>query len=157
MTTSNQNKPRPEQKQESYPSFLSVLFTTSSVGNGVFAEPKNYDSYRHRSIVTPLGGLKGFSRPADIEFQLPDIETPTLPRSADYLSVEPGGAVITVPADFNQLVEKIAQETGLEKGEVLRRALGLMDVAVEARKQGNTIGILDQDGNLESEIVGLGI
>ncbi|MBT9567914.1 MAG: hypothetical protein IV085_06405 [Thiobacillus sp.] len=41
------------------------------------------------------------------------------------------------------------------KSNVLRRAIALFDIAFEATRNKRYLGILDQNNNLETEIVGL--
>jgi len=55
------------------------------------------------------------------------------------------------------MVEKISYQTGLDKGEILRRAILLMDAAVEARVNGDKVAILDKNGNPKTEISGFNI
>ena len=55
------------------------------------------------------------------------------------------------------LLTELAEETHSSKADVLRRALGLMQVAVEGRKRGQRLGLADKDQPLATEIVGLGL
>lgn len=57
--------------------------------------------------------------------------------------------------ELNRTLDDLAQESHTTKAEILRRAIALMEVAREARQQGQRLGILDKDKRLVSEIVGL--
>ena len=57
-----------------------------------------------------------------------------------------------------QLYEKLqslAQELHSTKSDVLRKSLVLLDVAVEARKNGKKLGLADSNNQLTTEIIGI--
>lgn len=57
-----------------------------------------------------------------------------------------------------QLYEKLqslAQELHGTKSDVLRKSLVLLDVAVEARKNGKKLGLADSNNQLTTEIIGI--
>ena len=60
-----------------------------------------------------------------------------------------------VSPQLNETLENMAQETGSTKSDVLRKALALFQVASEARRDGNRIGILTKDRQVLTEIVGV--
>jgi metal-responsive CopG/Arc/MetJ family transcriptional regulator len=62
---------------------------------------------------------------------------------------------LQVSAELNELLEKIADETGSNRSEVIRQALALMKVAHEAKQKGKRIGLVTDPAKLETEIVGL--
>jgi len=62
---------------------------------------------------------------------------------------------LQVSAELNELLEKIAGETGTNRSEVIRQALALMKVAHEGKKRGKRIGLVSDPEKLETEIVGL--
>ena len=62
---------------------------------------------------------------------------------------------LQVSAEINELLEKIADETGSNRSEVIRQALALMKVAHEAKQKGKRIGLVSDPEKLETEIVGL--
>jgi predicted transcriptional regulator len=62
---------------------------------------------------------------------------------------------LEVSKDLNALLERLSEETGSSKSEVLRKAIGLMEVAVEAKQQGHVLGIADRDTPLRTRIVGI--
>ncbi len=62
---------------------------------------------------------------------------------------------LDISAELNALLERLAVTTGGTKSDVLRKAIALMEVAVEAKRQGKKFGIADKDQQLATEIVGL--
>jgi metal-responsive CopG/Arc/MetJ family transcriptional regulator len=62
---------------------------------------------------------------------------------------------LQVSAELNELLERIAADTGSNRSEVIRQALALMKVAHEAKKKGKHIGLVTDADRLETEIVGL--
>lgn len=68
---------------------------------------------------------------------------------------EPIRFSLIVSPELNELLEDLARAGQTTKTDVLRRAIGLFDIAIEARRNNKHLGILDQDNNLEAEIVGL--
>jgi predicted transcriptional regulator len=60
-----------------------------------------------------------------------------------------------VSPQLNETLESMAQQSGSTKSDVLRKALALFEVASEARRDGNRIGILTKDRQLVTEIVGV--
>jgi predicted transcriptional regulator len=62
---------------------------------------------------------------------------------------------LQVSAEINDLLDKIADETGSNRSEVIRRALALMKVAHEARQRGKRLGLVSDPDKLETEIVGV--
>jgi metal-responsive CopG/Arc/MetJ family transcriptional regulator len=62
---------------------------------------------------------------------------------------------LQVSAELNELLEKIAGDTGSNRSEVIRQALALMKAAYEAKQRGKHIGFVSDPDKLETEIVGL--
>lgn len=62
---------------------------------------------------------------------------------------------LQVSPEISELVERIADETGSNRGEVIRRALALMKVAHDARQRGKRLGLVTDPDKLETEIVGV--
>ncbi|MGH9827358.1 MAG: ribbon-helix-helix protein, CopG family [Blastocatellia bacterium] len=60
-----------------------------------------------------------------------------------------------ISAELNEMLEKIADDTGSNRSEVIRQALALMKVAYDAKKKGKHIGLATDANSLETEIVGL--
>ena len=56
--------------------------------------------------------------------------------------------------DANELIGSLAQKTGLSEGDVLRLALGIFKVAVDARKEGKHVGVARSPEALDLELTG---
>jgi predicted transcriptional regulator len=57
--------------------------------------------------------------------------------------------------EANDLLERLASESGTTKSQILRRAVALYHVAYEAKVSGKRIGVIDKDRNVVTEFVGL--
>ncbi|HEX5165917.1 MAG TPA: ribbon-helix-helix protein, CopG family [Thermomicrobiales bacterium] len=63
---------------------------------------------------------------------------------------------LEVPQELNALLEELAAETDSTKSEVLRKAIALMDVAVDAKREGKRVFVSDQvPAGASREIVGI--
>ena len=62
---------------------------------------------------------------------------------------------LDISPELNELLERLANLTGGTKSDVLRKAISLMEVAVEAKRQGKKFGIAEKDQQLSTEIIGL--
>lgn len=62
---------------------------------------------------------------------------------------------LDISPETNSLLEDLAKKIGGTKSDVLRKAIVLMEVAVEAKRQGRKLGIAEKDQPLATEIVGL--
>jgi metal-responsive CopG/Arc/MetJ family transcriptional regulator len=62
---------------------------------------------------------------------------------------------LQVSAELNELLERIAGDTGSNRSEVIRQALALMKAAHEAKQKGKHIGFVTDPAKLDTEIVGL--
>jgi len=75
-------------------------------------------------------------------------KTPRQPKDKIRLSLE-------VSPELNNTLEDLALKIGATKSDVLRRAIVLMEVAVEAKERGQKLGIADKNQPLATEIVGI--
>lgn len=57
--------------------------------------------------------------------------------------------------ELNTALEKMAEDTHATKSEVLRKAIVMLEVAVNAKHNKQKIGILDDENHLVNEIVGI--
>jgi hypothetical protein len=79
--------------------------------------------------------------------------------SGDF-SITGGTATVSVDRslamtrDANDLMAGLAQETGLGEGDVLRLALGMFKVAVDAKKEGKHVGVARSPEALDLELTG---
>ena len=62
---------------------------------------------------------------------------------------------LAVSPELNARREQLASAGHTSKSESLRKAVALFDIAAEARSEKKRIGILDQNKQLLTEIVGL--
>jgi predicted transcriptional regulator len=62
---------------------------------------------------------------------------------------------LDISSELNDLLERLAEQSGSTKSEVLRKAIALMEVATEAKRQGKKFGIADRDQQLSTEIIGI--
>jgi hypothetical protein len=62
---------------------------------------------------------------------------------------------LELPKEADERLEQIARELGISRIDLMRRALGLLDISHEARKKGKIVGIMTKDHRLEEEFVGI--
>lgn len=65
---------------------------------------------------------------------------------------------LDISPDLNATLERLAQESHTSKSEVLRKAIALIDVAIDAKEQNQKLGVFenkDAQPHLIKEIVGL--
>ena len=62
---------------------------------------------------------------------------------------------LQVSNEMNDVLERIADDTGTNRSDVIRQALALMKVAHEAKSRGKHLGIVSDPSKLDTEIVGL--
>ncbi len=77
------------------------------------------------------------------------------PRGSPTNDKEKVRLSLDISSEMNELLEKLADLTGGTKSDVLRKAITLMEVAVEAKRNGKKFGIAEKDQPLATEIVGL--
>jgi predicted transcriptional regulator len=57
--------------------------------------------------------------------------------------------------ELSKKLEKMSEESHSSKSDVLRKAIFLMDVAIDSKKHGNKLAVVDQKGHKVSEIIGV--
>jgi predicted transcriptional regulator len=62
---------------------------------------------------------------------------------------------LAVSPELNDRLELLASNGHMSKSEVLRKAIALFDVVAEAKSEKKRFGILDQNKQLVTEIVGI--
>ncbi|MCF8000168.1 MAG: ribbon-helix-helix protein, CopG family [Methylovulum sp.] len=62
---------------------------------------------------------------------------------------------LSLSPELNERLEQLASAGCTTKTEVLRKAIALYDVVAEAKTEKKRFGILDQNKNLLTEIVGI--
>jgi hypothetical protein len=75
--------------------------------------------------------------------------------SAEQTKKETVRLSLDVSIELNALINQLATDTNSTKSDVLRRAVTLLSVAVDARRQGKKIGIAERDQPLTTEIIWL--
>jgi predicted transcriptional regulator len=56
---------------------------------------------------------------------------------------------------LNDKIEKLAEKEVTTKSEIMRKAIALVMVSVEAKHRGQKLGILDKNGRVITEIEGV--
>jgi len=62
---------------------------------------------------------------------------------------------LTVSPELNARLDELAASAHSTKSEILRKAIALFDVVAEAKSEKKRFGILDQNKQLLTEIVGI--
>jgi len=62
---------------------------------------------------------------------------------------------LSLSPELNERLEQLAMANHTTKTEILRKAIALYDVAAEAKMEKKRLGILDQNKQLLTEIVGI--
>lgn len=62
---------------------------------------------------------------------------------------------LDVSVELNQLLESLARTMRVTKSDVLRKAIVLMKVALDAKLKNKKLAIVDEDQPVQTEIVGL--
>lgn len=62
---------------------------------------------------------------------------------------------LIIPAEMDQNLTQIAQESGTTASEIVRKALTLYMVAVEKKRDGMKFGFVKQTDHLDTEVIGL--
>lgn len=62
---------------------------------------------------------------------------------------------LDLSSKLNEKLEGLAEDIGVSKSDVLRRAIALLDFALDAKRQNKKFGVADADGRLTTEIVSL--
>ena len=78
----------------------------------------------------------------------PEARGPTKEKEKVRLSLD-------ISPELNALLESLAAKTGGTKSDVLRKAIALMEVAVDAKRRGLKLGLAEKDQPLTTEIIGL--
>lgn len=62
---------------------------------------------------------------------------------------------LDVSPELNQKLDQLAEDTHSSKSDILRKAITLMGVAVEAKQKHQKLGIVDDKNHLVQEIIGV--
>jgi hypothetical protein len=61
---------------------------------------------------------------------------------------------LAMTPEADELLSDLAQKTGLSEGSVLRVALGMFKIAVDAKQEGMHVGVASEPSALDVELVG---
>ena len=62
---------------------------------------------------------------------------------------------ITMPDALNQKLDQMAADSDQNKSEIIRKALTLFEVAWQGKSDGRKLALVNKEGNITTEIVGL--
>ena len=62
---------------------------------------------------------------------------------------------VAISPELAKKLEHMADETHTSKSDILRKALLIMDIAIDNKKQGNRLALVNKEGQKVSEILGL--
>lgn len=62
---------------------------------------------------------------------------------------------LEMSAEINATLDRLAEQLGTTKAEVMRKGIALMDVAADAKRKGKAFGVADSPDALSLQIVGL--
>lgn len=62
---------------------------------------------------------------------------------------------LDVSSELDSTLKKLAHDIGGTKSDVLRKAITLMEVAMEGKQRGHRLGLADKDRKFVTEIIGL--
>ncbi len=60
-----------------------------------------------------------------------------------------------ISSELNDELEKMSEEAHASKSDILRKSIALMKVALDNKKAGRKLGVLNENRELVNEIVGL--
>lgn len=95
-----------------------------------------------RRTFIPAGAL---DRELQLSGERPQDQTEEARTTRDNYYISP---------ELDAKIQMLAQDMEATIGEVLRKSVALMDLAIQARKQGKKVGIADRSEQLTTEIVG---
>ena len=80
----------------------------------------------------------------------------SISQSLSFTGTATGRVVrnLAMTPEANELLASLAQKTGTSEGDVLRLALGMLNVAVDAKRQGKHVGVAGSPDALDLELVG---
>ena len=62
---------------------------------------------------------------------------------------------MTLPQQLDERLGRLMQQNDWSGGELLRKAFALVEVAADAREQGNRLGIITKDHQVLAEVIAL--
>lgn len=77
------------------------------------------------------------------------------PASSGQDHVRRVSLTLEVTDELNGRLDALASDLGGSKSDLLRKAIALIDVALQARRTGRRIAVVDEHGTIVTRIVGL--
>lgn len=62
---------------------------------------------------------------------------------------------LEVSPEFYDALQNLSSEIHISEGDVLKKAIALLKIAVEAEKRGQKMGIVEKEQSVDTEIVGV--
>lgn len=62
---------------------------------------------------------------------------------------------LNMSPELSDKLEKMSDESFTTKTDILKKAIFLMDIAIESKRKGNKLAIVDSKGHKISEIIGI--
>ena len=62
---------------------------------------------------------------------------------------------LNISPELAEKLEKMSEESHTSKSDVLRKAIFLMDIAIDSKKEGNQLAVVNKDGQKVSGILGI--
>ena len=62
---------------------------------------------------------------------------------------------LNISPELAEKLEKMSEESHSSKSDVLRKAIFLMDIAIDSKKEGNQLAVVNKDGQKVSGILGI--
>lgn len=68
---------------------------------------------------------------------------------------KPTGISVDLSPQLNERLEEISSRHGISKVDMIKRAFALLDVAIATKDSNQRLCVLDQDGRVTKEVIGL--
>lgn len=62
---------------------------------------------------------------------------------------------LNISPELAEKLEKMSEESHSSKSDVLRKAIYLMDIAIDSKKEGNQLAVVNKNGQKVSGILGV--
>ena len=62
---------------------------------------------------------------------------------------------LNMSPELNEKLEKMSREAHATKTDILKKAIFLMDIAMNSKKMGNQVAVVDKKGHKVSDILGV--
>jgi len=62
---------------------------------------------------------------------------------------------LNISPELAEKLEKMSEESHSSKSDILRKAIFLMDIAIDSKKEGNQLAVVNKDGQKVSGILGI--